>query len=81
LESKDKRISSDGVLIIKAQRHRSQEKNRADALQRLSEFVAGASRKPKPRVPTRPARAARQRRMDSKTRRGQTKALRRKPDA
>lgn len=80
LASRDRRISSDGVLIIKAQRFRSQEKNRADAVARLAELVAAATRVEKARRPTRPGKAARQRRMDSKTRRGQTKAMRRKPE-
>lgn len=80
LASRDRRISSDGVLVIKAQRHRSQEKNRADALARLGELVEAASRVRKARRPTKPGKAARARRMDNKTRRGQTKAMRRKPD-
>ncbi len=80
LDSRDRRISSDGVLVIKAQRFRSQEKNRADALARLTDLVAGATRAEKPRRPTRPGNAARKRRMDEKTRRGQTKAMRRKPE-
>ena len=72
----DRRLSRDGVLVIKAQRHRSQEKNRAEALDRLRELVTAAAVRPKTRVPTRPGRAARRRRMDSKTRRGQVKSLR-----
>lgn len=80
LASRDRRISGDGVLVIKAQRFRSQEKNREDALVRLQALVdaSGASRKP--RRPTQPGRAARARRMDTKTRRGQLKSLRRKPE-
>ncbi len=80
LATRDRRISSDGVLVIKAQRHRSQEKNRADALARLAELLEAASRVRKPRRATRPSRAARRRRMDDKTRRGTTKAMRRKPE-
>ncbi len=80
LASRDRRISSDGVLVIKAQRHRSQEKNRADALARLAELVEDATRVRKARRATRPGKGARKRRMDNKTRRGQTKAMRRKPD-
>lgn len=72
----DRRISKDGVIIIKAQQHRTQEKNRADALARLRELIMAASHKPKPRRPTKPSKRARQRRMDSKTRRGAIKALR-----
>lgn len=80
LACRDRRISSEGVLIIKAQRFRSQEKNRADAVARLAELVAAVTRVEKARRPTRPGKAARQRRMDTKTRRGQTKAMRRKPE-
>ena len=75
----DKRISNDGVIVIKAQNHRSQEKNREDALERLRELVLRATIKRKVRKPTKPSKAARRRRVDAKTRRGQTKALRRKP--
>jgi ribosome-associated protein len=80
LSMRDKRISGDGVLIIKAQRYRSQEKNRAEAIERLSSLVSRACVKRKPRRPTAPGRAARARRMDTKTRRGQVKAMRRKPE-
>jgi ribosome-associated protein len=72
----DRRISSDGVLIIKAQRFRSQEKNRADALARLREIVAEVTVTPKRRRPTRPSQNAKRKRMDSKTKRGQIKSLR-----
>ncbi len=74
----DRRVSKDGVLIIKAGRYRSQEKNRADALQRLLEFVRSATVSRKPRVATKPSRSARKKRLDSKTRRGRTKQLRSK---
>jgi len=77
---RDQRISADGVIVIKAQRFRTQEKNRSDAIERLSELIARASRVPKKRRPTKPSRASQQRRMDSKTRRGQTKRLRRTLD-
>lgn len=72
----DRRISRDGIVVIKAQRFRSQEKNRDDALARLREMVQIAAYTPKKRRPTRPGRSAGKRRMDSKTRRGQLKALR-----
>jgi ribosome-associated protein len=75
----DRRISRDGVVVIKAQRHRNQEQNREDALDRLNELVAAASHVPRARVATRPTRGARQRRLDAKKLRGQTKALRRSP--
>jgi len=76
LTAHDSRISRDGVIIIKAQRYNSQEKNRADALQRLHELVASLTRPIKLRKPTKPTRASKTRRMDSKTKHGQTKALR-----
>lgn len=76
LASNDQRITRDGVLVIKAQRFRTQEKNRADAIERLSELVIAATRVAKPRRPTRPTRAARERRMDSKSHRGKVKRLR-----
>jgi ribosome-associated protein len=72
----DRRISSEGVVVIKAQRYRSQELNRQDALQRLEELIARAMRKPRPRKPTRPPAASRQRRMDEKKARGRLKKLR-----
>ncbi len=76
LALRDRRISSDGVVVIKAQRFRTQEKNRADALERLAELVRGVAVTQKARVPTKPSRGAKQRRMDQKTQRGQTKNLR-----
>ena len=78
LASGDQRISSDGVLIIKAQRHRSQERNRDDALARLQEIVDDAAAVPIERRPTKPTRGSQRRRVDSKVKRGQTKALRQK---
>ena len=76
LELRDRRISSDGVLVLKAQRFRSQEKNRADALERLQDLIAGITVNPKKRQPTRPSKSAKRKRMDSKTRRGKLKSLR-----
>lgn len=78
LARNDKRLSDEGVLIIKAQRYRTQEKNRADALERLAQLIRRAGHTEKKRRATRPTVSARKRRMDSKTRRGKTKALRRK---
>ena len=72
----DQRISGEGVVIIKAQRFRSLEKNREEALQRLAELIQRATFVPKARKPTKPSKSARQKRVDSKTRRGKTKALR-----
>ena len=76
LQFPDKRISSDGVIVIKAQNHRTREKNLADALERLKKLIRDATVMQKARRPTKPGRAARQRRMDAKTRRGNTKKLR-----
>ncbi len=74
----DQRITGEGVVIIKAQTHRSQEKNRTEALQRLQELVDGVAAPPRPRKPTRPTRASKQRRLEGKTQRGQVKAARAK---
>ena len=78
LQSADQRVSGDGVLVIKAQRHRSQERNREDALLRLQELVDDASAVPIERRPTKPTRGSQRRRVDGKVKHGQTKALRRK---
>jgi ribosome-associated protein len=72
----DQRISGDGIIVIKAQRYRSLEKNRAEALERLAELVRRATFVPRARKPTKPSKAARQKRVDRKTRHGKTKALR-----
>ena len=74
----DRRLSDDGVIVIKAQRHRSQELNRRDALARLNELVARAAEPPLPRKPTRPTLASRQRRLEGKSVRAQVKAGRAK---
>ena len=74
-----RRLTQDGVLIITARRHRTQERNRQDALDRLVELVRRAARPPTPRRPTRPTAAARQRRLDVKQRRGAVKRLRSEP--
>lgn len=76
LKLKDKRINKDGVLIIKAQKFRTREKNREDALERIRELVQSVAAVKKTRRPTKPTRAAKQKRMDSKSRRGKIKALR-----
>ena len=76
LARSDQRITADGVVVIKAQRYRSQDKNRADALERLQELVAAAAVVETPRRPTKPSRSAKRRRVDSKVRRGQLKATR-----
>jgi ribosome-associated protein len=72
----DRRISSDGVIIIKAQRYRSQDKNREDALVRLAELINSAMITAKKRTPTKPTRSSIRKRIDSKTQRGQLKLLR-----
>ena len=72
----DQRITQDGIIIIKAQRFRTQEKNREDALSRLVELIQKAGAVQKARRPTKPTRASRTRRMDKKSQRGQVKSLR-----
>ena len=74
----DHRITRDGVIVIKSQEHRSQEKNREAALQRLQTLVRRALQRRKHRIPTRLGAAAKQRRLEQKTRHGKAKLLRRK---
>lgn len=76
LAYKDQRISKEGIIIIKAQRYRSQEKNRLEALERLSQLIKNATSTQKTRKTTRPSLNAKRKRTDSKTRRGKTKSLR-----
>jgi ribosome-associated protein len=76
LDSGDQRISTEGVLIIKAQEGRSQDRNRQAALERLAEVIRKATRKKKPRIPTRPGKQAKKKRLDAKTRRGAIKKSR-----
>ncbi|OZI29851.1 aminoacyl-tRNA hydrolase [Bordetella genomosp. 10] len=76
LASGDRRISKDGVVVIKAQVHRSQEKNRAEALERLVALLRQAARPVKPRKATRPTRASQQRRVQRKVTHGRVKQLR-----
>ncbi len=76
----DRRITTEGVIVIKAQSHRTQEQNRTDALARLADLVRSATRVARKRIPTQPGKAARQRRLDTKKRRGDLKKLRGKPD-
>jgi ribosome-associated protein len=76
LALRDNRISADGVIVIKAQQHRSQEQNRADALERLRGLVQRALFVPKRRKPTKPTRSSKLRRLEEKTRRGRLKRTR-----
>ncbi|OIQ98962.1 peptidyl-tRNA hydrolase ArfB [mine drainage metagenome] len=76
LQLNDQRITKDGVVVIKAQEYRNQEQNRTEALRRLKALLLSVAVKPKPRVATRPSRSARKKRLESKVRRGETKALR-----
>ena len=72
-----RRMTADGILIIKARRHRSQEQNRQDAIHRLVAIIQQAIQVPKPRRRTRPTKAAKQRRLAAKRRRGELKQRRR----
>lgn len=80
LRSGDHHITSEGIIVIKAQQHRSQELNRADAMGRLHALVLAATTAPKIRRATRPSRSSKQHRLENKARRSQTKQLRRIPD-
>jgi ribosome-associated protein len=76
-----RRMTDEGVLVIRAERHRTQERNREDARERLVELVRQALHVPKRRIATKPSRAAKARRIDTKTRRGSVKKLRQKRPA
>jgi len=78
LAHSDRRITAEGVVIIKAQRYRSLDQNRADALARLQRLVDGAAIAPRPRKATKPTAGSQRRRVDSKVRRGEIKAARRR---
>ncbi len=79
LASGDQRITPAGVVVIKAQRHRTQDRNLADALARLQELVDAAAHVPRVRKPTRPTKSSQRRRVDCKVKRGRIKAARGKP--
>ena len=79
LAKSDHRITADGVVIIKAQTHRTQDKNRSEAIARLAELIQSELKAPRKRIPTRPGKAAKQKRLDSKKQRGSLKKLRGKP--
>lgn len=76
LNLKDKRLTKDGVIVIKAQQHRTQEKNREDALSRLQELIKSVAVVQKVRRATKPTRGSQRRRLDGKTKRSQIKQLR-----
>ena len=76
LKVKDRRLSKDGVIVIKSQRYRSQDKNRLDALERLAEMIRKALVEEKPRKATKPSKRSRQKRLDQKTKRGRLKESR-----
>lgn len=75
----DRRISADGIIVIKSRRFRSREKNRQDALERLADLIEKAAAKRQPRIPTRPGKKAKRKRLESKSRRGSLKRLRQPP--
>lgn len=76
LQLRDQRISKEGVIVIKAQQFRTQEKNREDALVRLQQLLRSVTQTQKARRPTRPTRSSQRKRVDSKVKRGKVKALR-----
>jgi len=76
LTLKDSRITKQGIVVIKAQNFRTQEKNKTDALERLQALIKDVSAIKKTRRATKPSKVSRRRRMDTKTKRGKTKALR-----
>lgn len=79
LKLNDHRINKDAVVVIKAQRYRSQDKNRIEALQRLQELLQSVTHNPKVRRPTKPTRGSQLRRMDKKKQHGKKKTMRAKP--
>ncbi|MGM8887890.1 MULTISPECIES: alternative ribosome rescue aminoacyl-tRNA hydrolase ArfB [unclassified Psychrobacter] len=80
LDSKDSRITKEGIFVLKAQQHRTQERNKIDAFERLKAFIFQSTQVAKARRPTKPSRNAKRKRVDQKTQRGKTKALRGKVD-
>jgi ribosome-associated protein len=78
LKLRDHRITREGVIVIKAQQYRSQDKNRAEALRRLYELIDSIVELPRERKPTKPTRQSQRKRLDSKTQRGQLKIMRKK---
>ena len=80
LDSKDSRITKEGVFVLKAQQFRTQERNKIDAFERLQSFITKATYVNKTRQPTKPSRNTKRKRVDAKTQRGKTKVLRGKVD-
>ncbi|MFK8185737.1 MAG: alternative ribosome rescue aminoacyl-tRNA hydrolase ArfB [Phormidesmis sp.] len=80
LALRDKRLTKDGVIVIKSQQHRSQERNREDALSRLQEMVKAVTVIAKKRRPTKPTKGSKRRRLEGKAKRSQIKSLRKKVD-
>ena len=80
LKLRDSRISKDGVIVIKAQKFRTQEQNKEDALKRLKDLIKSVSILQKKRLTTKPTKGAKRKRLDSKAKRGQLKASRKKVD-
>jgi ribosome-associated protein len=78
LKLNDQRITKEGVIVIKAQEHRSQEQNREEALQRLQDLIKSAVVVPKPRRPSKPTRSSQRKRLDRKSKRAQIKTMRRR---
>ncbi len=76
LRVKDQRLSKEGVIVIKSQRYRSQDKNRSDALEKLAAMIRKALLEKKPRKPTKPTKKSREKRLDEKTKRGRLKESR-----
>ena len=76
LKLADQRITKEGVIVIKAQEHRSQEKNREEALRRLQELIKSVAVSPKKRRPTKPTRGSQKKRLDRKSKRGRLKVMR-----
>ena len=75
----DSRVTKAGVVVIKSQSHRSQDRNREDALEKLAALVRSVAKTRKKRKPTRPTKGSQRRRLDRKTKHGRTKALRKRP--
>jgi ribosome-associated protein len=80
LNGADKRVTSDGILVIKAQSHRTQEMNKQDALQRLEQVLIDAGKLQKARRATKPSKSSQRKRVESKKKSGQQKVLRKRVD-